>query len=95
MMQNLRQEQRLHVFDNMRFPDFFYESKETSDLKSIISNSKHQGMFIRSMNCGEFIAEKTYMTGHKQQAGQSRRGSNASSMIMMTQHSREPSINRL
>lgn len=94
-MLKLRQEQALDTFENMKFPDFFYESKEISDLKSVISKSKHQGMFIRSMNCGEFVAETYVTTTQHQQAGQSRRGNNAGSVIMMTQNSREPSINRL
>ena len=79
----------MEKFDDMKFPDFFYESKEISDLKSFILKSKQQGMFVRSMNqgYGEFIAESYH--------NQSRRVSNSGSIIMTANPSREPSINRL
>jgi len=88
MLQKLKEEQAMDRFEDLKFPDFFYESKEISDLKSVILKSKQQGMFVRSGhgNVGEFVAE-SYQ--------QSRNVSNSGSTIMMPKHSREPSINRL
>lgn len=71
--QKLKDEQQYHSFDDMKFPDFFYESREISDIKSVISKFRQPMHFVRSVknSVGEFTAESY----HPHPRGASKKGS--------------------